>query len=120
MLSPDWAEIWPDDSTPASYSDPKTKKYAILMTDGEYNTWYNGNSNGDASQQAVTLCANMKAKGIKVYTVGFDSRRQSEGHQTLRSCATDASHAYVAENGDELKEAFRDIALKLSNLYLSK
>ncbi len=76
MLSPDWAEIWPDDSTPASYSDPKTKKYAILMTDGEYNTWYNGNSNGDASQQAVTLCANMKAKGIKVYTVGFDSRRQ--------------------------------------------
>ena len=40
--------------------------------------------------------------------------------ETLAACATDSSYAYLANNGESLKEAFRDIGMKLSNLYLSK
>jgi hypothetical protein len=120
MLSPEWSGIWPENSQPASYSDAATKKIAILMTDGEYNTQYNGTGYGTPSEQAVQLCANMKAKGIEVYTVGFDLGGNETATSTLASCATDASYAYVAADGNELKQAFRDIAIKLSNLYLSK
>ncbi|MGQ0672168.1 MAG: VWA domain-containing protein [Hyphomicrobium sp.] len=120
MLSPEWADIWPAESEPASYSDTGTTKIAILMTDGEYNTWYNGNGNGNASQQAVSLCRNMKAKGITVYTVGFDLGGNQTAINTLASCATDASHAYIADDGDSLRKAFREIATRMSPIYLSK
>lgn len=120
MISPKWADIWPEGSKPASYTDAGTKKIAVLMTDGEYNVWYNGSSNGTASEQAVGLCAGMKAAGIEVYTVGFDLDGNETATQTLAKCATDPSHAYVAEDGSQLKQAFRDIALKMSALYLSQ
>jgi hypothetical protein len=37
----------------------------------------------------------------------------------LSHCATDATHAYIADNGDALKVAFRDIALKISVLRIT-
>lgn len=120
MISPEWKDIWPTGSKPAEYNDEGTKKIAILMTDGEYNVWYNGNGYGNASEQAVSLCAGMKAKGIEVYTVGFDLGDNETAIETLSSCATDPGHAYIADNGDELKQAFRDIALKTTDLYLSR
>jgi Mg-chelatase subunit ChlD len=120
MLSPEWKDIWPEGSKPAAYDDEETMKIAILMTDGVYNVWYNGDDNGNASEQAVSLCAGMKAKGITVYTVGFDLGSNETAIETLRSCATDPDHAYLANNGDELKQAFRDIALKTTDLYLSR
>lgn len=120
MLSPEWKDIWPEGSKPAAYDNEETMKIAILMTDGEYNVWYNGDDHGNASEQAVSLCAGMKAKGITVYTVGFDLGSNETAIETLRSCATDPDHAYLANNGDELKQAFRDIALKTTDLYLSR
>jgi hypothetical protein len=61
----------------------------------------------------------MKAKGIEVYTVGFQLDNQT-AIDTLSKCATDASHFYNSSTGDALKAAFRDIALKISTLYLSQ
>ena len=37
-----------------------------------------------------------------------------------KSCASEPGKYYDAKDGDELKQAFRDIALKLSSLYISK
>ncbi|CTQ57024.1 Flp pilus assembly protein TadG [Roseibium album] len=39
-LSPNWADLWPKTSTPASYSDEKVLKFAIIMTDGDFNRYY--------------------------------------------------------------------------------
>jgi hypothetical protein len=61
----------------------------------------------------------MKAAGIEVYTVGFQLDNQT-AVKTLSSCATDSSHFYNSTTGDALKAAFRDIALKISTLYLSQ
>lgn len=139
MLSPEWEQRVPPASRPAPYSmlselnargGPKLRKIAILMTDGEYNTQYcNGvkdsvikcsSPNGSSNIQARTLCANMKAKGITVYTVGFQMPEEGESVTTLQQCATDATKYYNVENGDALRQAFRDIALQISTLHLTK
>jgi Flp pilus assembly protein TadG len=119
-ISPNWDGIWPASSKPAPYDDANTKKIAVLMTDGVYNTSYNGSSAGTASEQAVSICTNMKAKGVEVYTVGFQLGGNQTAINTLASCATDADHAYNAEEGSELQQAFRDIALKISHLRLTQ
>ena len=109
--------------------DQTIEKIAILMTDGEYNTQYDSNgiavnqnayptcssaANGCSTTQARSLCSAMKAQGIVVYTIG------QTAIDTLNQCATEPGKFYSADNGDQLKQAFRDIALKLTSLYLSK
>ena len=133
MLSPKWATLLPGIALPAVYTAPKTKKIAILMTDGEYNYTYdsegiptnssgsNGSANGTSSAaQAIAICTQMKLSGIEVYTVGFDLGGNQTAINTLSSCATDSSKFYNADDGEQLKQSFRDIALKISTLYLSR
>ncbi len=62
----------------------------------------------------------MKASGIEVYTVGFQLGDSKLATDTLSGCATDPDHFYNSTTGDALKAAFRDIALKISTLYLSQ
>jgi Flp pilus assembly protein TadG len=140
MLSPNWASLWPS-STPVAYGTDSVQKIAILMTDGEYNTQYDSNgisanygsttscpqaANGCSTPQARSLCTAMKAKGITVYTVGFQLGGNQTAIDTLSQCASaptnplDPVKFYNADDGDQLKQAFRDIALKLTSLYLSK
>jgi len=138
MLSPNWASSLPSQSRPGDYSlltqigpkgQPQLRKIAILMTDGEYNTQYckgvsdsviNCNApNGNSTQQARALCQNMKATGITVYTVGFQLPANGQSVDTLRQCASDPDKFFSAENGDQLKQAFREIALRISALYLA-
>jgi hypothetical protein len=111
----------------------------VLMTDGEYNTSYtsygyavsetisgtkvtckNAANIDCSSAQALAQCTAMKAKGIEVYTVGFQLGGSQLAINTLKSCATDTNHFYNSSTGDALKAAFRDIALKISTLYLSQ
>jgi hypothetical protein len=141
LISPNWANVWPSDSKPASYGQltatnssgrPKLQKIVVLMSDGVFNT-YGGDYHGDSSSMATTvsnntvlLCNNMKAAGIKVYTVGFDLGSSTLAINTLKACASrapndppnDPSYFYNATTGDALKQAFRDIALKISPLRL--
>ncbi len=63
----------------------------------------------------------MKNAGITVYTVGFElGGSYSESYKTLQQCASDSSKFYSADSGVQLQQAFRDIGLKLSKIYLSK
>jgi hypothetical protein len=133
MLSPNWASVLPSGSKPVAYGTENTQKIAVLMTDGEYNQEHDGNGvatgstaagssvNGtDSPSQAKSLCKDMKDNGIEVYTVGFDLGNNQTAIDTLSDCASDASHFYNSTTGDALKAAFRDIALKISTLYLSQ
>ncbi len=131
FLSPEWNGVMPSAANhAAAYGTEKLKKIAILMTDGEYNRPRdskglddNDNLAGAAvngqtsSQQAVQICTKMKEDGIEVYTVGFELPNQL-AIDTLASCASGSDHAYVATNGTALKAAFRDIAIKLTELHL--
>ena len=132
FLSPEWNNVMPSAANQAAaYGTEKLKKIAILMTDGEYNRPRDSKGladsddlagaavNGQTSaQQAVQLCTKMKEDGIEVYTVGFDLGDNQTAINTLASCASGTDHAYVATDGTALKAAFRDIAIKLTELHL--
>jgi hypothetical protein len=107
------------------------------MTDGDYNTQYDangiaadagktsnctnaGNKPDCSTQQALALCTAMKAKGVEVWTIGFNVGKNSLAGQTLKACATDETKFYDAADGDDLISAFTDIAVKLTTVYLSK
>jgi Flp pilus assembly protein TadG len=134
LISPEWGNIFTGTSKPDTYAKqnemgpnnlPKLQKIAILMTDGAYNTHQAIQNNDNSTQantiraKAVSICNAMKAKGIKVYTVGFQLGNDTNAINTLSSCATDATFFYNAANGSALRAAFRDIALKISALRLS-
>ncbi len=129
LLSPNWSYIWPESGV-APYDDVETKKVAILMTDGQFNTQYDaagistrekggGAKNGLSDAQTRTICDNMKQTSIDVYTIGFELR-EAKAIETMRLCASTPQKAYLAEDGEQLRQAFRAIALELSSLYLSK
>ena len=134
-LSPNW-KVAVAGLQPAAYGTANLRKIAILMTDGEYNTEYtsegiktgspgagNTPANGTSAVQAKALCKAMKKKpeiNIDIYTVGFEVGNNASAADVLSSCASEPGKYYDAKDEDELKQAFRDIALKLSSLYISK
>jgi Flp pilus assembly protein TadG len=141
MVSPNFGYLWPTASRPAAYGTPELLKVVVLMTDGDFNTAYcngvvaqdsgpgsGGSSskincnatNGEAYDQAVSLCTAMKAEGIVIYTVGFDVSSGSLAAQLLSGCATSTAHFYLPSNGAALKDAFAAIGTDIMKLRLSK
>jgi Flp pilus assembly protein TadG len=89
LISPNFASIFSGSSTPAAYTDDTTIKSIVLMTDGDFNTAYkSGDASPAATQSAeskadfAALCTGMKAKGIKVYTIGFGLSSVPEPQRT--------------------------------------
>lgn len=140
-LSPKWSDVWPAASRPTEYGLPNVRKIAVLMTDGEYNSSYckgvisqdssNGSGsildkincnapNGGAYDQSEKLCAAMKQSGVTIYTVGFNLISNVEAVNLMNHCASTPNSFYNAANGEQLRQAFRDIALKVSKLYLTQ
>ena len=39
-LSPNWTNVWPADSAPEAYSNDDVLKFAVVMTDGDFNQQY--------------------------------------------------------------------------------
>ncbi len=121
LLSPEWSSVL-GSSAPKPYNDPDVEKSMIVMTDGAFNTSYlTGGSTDPATQanesyaQFAALCSGAKAKGIKIFAVGFDlpdARALSE----LQACASDPENFFDARTGADLKKAFKAIAQKLNTL----
>lgn len=138
MVSPNFASLWPTASQPAAYGTVDVLKVVVIMTDGEFNTAYCNNvlsrdssgsddqqincsaTNGDETTQALALCTAMKAKGIVVYTVGFDLGGNATAENYINNCATDSSHVYLPSGGAALKDAFAAIGRDIMKLRLSK
>lgn len=120
LVSPEWAGVWPGESAPAPYGSRRLIKAVVLMTDGEFNTSYrNGRTNRTSDSQARNICDEMKARDVVVFTVGFDLR-EAGAIRTLEDCASSPKHHYLAASGEDLRKAFLDIGVKLTNLRLSE
>jgi Flp pilus assembly protein TadG len=138
MISPEWQGVWTGSSQPAAYSAPETMKVLVLMTDGAFNTHYckgvnskdgfgssnvriNCNAtNGSSFSQAYKLCDNIKAKGITIYTVGFNIGSDKTATDFVKACATSPQHVYLPSGGTALKDAFKAIGQEISRLRISK
>ena len=129
MLSEKWQNFWANSSRPANYGG-KTKKIAILMTDGEFNTYFtgvNGNPRGSQGNKsdtdAIALCNDMKNdSGIEVYSVAFNAPVNAK--MTLQNCASantkSTTYYYDANSEAELRTAFREIANSIKELRLTR
>ncbi|MBI2717725.1 MAG: VWA domain-containing protein [Rhizobiales bacterium] len=79
-------------------------------------------STGAALDTAMlTLCSNIKAKGVEIYTVAFRVTKTNI-QNNLKTCATDAAHYSFAADGVALGTVFNSIGLNVQNssVYLSK
>lgn len=131
MLSPDWASVLPADSDPLDYGKGKVAKYAILMTDGEFNTAYSGvaererTAGGQSSRSrgnAERLCDEMKDAGIEIFTVGF-MLTEPGAKAVMKDCASPAktnAHYFEAASGEALDAAFQEIARNIERLALTR
>jgi hypothetical protein len=136
-LSPNFSALWPSASDPAAYNAPHLLKIAVIMTDGQFNTAYcngvlssdfNGGSNaincnatnGNPTDQAIEMCEAMKDAGLVIYTVGFDVGSNADASRFIAECASTSDKAFMATDGAALRAAFREIALSISQLRLSR
>ncbi|MBO6902929.1 MAG: VWA domain-containing protein [Rhizobiaceae bacterium] len=132
VLSPNWASVMPAAARPIGYDSKKVGKYAILMTDGEFNTAYAGvgrRGTTDGSQvrrsgnYAKRLCKEMKAAGIEIFTIGF-MLNERNAKDVMRDCASDdkgrVRHYFDTSNGAELNAAFQEIAANIERLALTR
>lgn len=121
LVSPEWATVWPGGSKPVAYGTENTIKAVLLMTDGKFNTAY---LNDDSADQAENLCDNMKDKDVVVYAVAF--KAPSAAEDLLEDCASEESEEsteklfFDADNGEELRAAFKSIAIHLAKLRLAE
>lgn len=130
MLSERWANFLPAESKPAKFKGGKVAKYAILMTDGQFNTAFadvpknqqtRGGQPNRSRNKAERLCTEMKRDGIEVFTIGFDlNNAQARG--VMQKCASrdhgSVQHYFEAANGAELEAAFLKIAANIERLTL--
>jgi Flp pilus assembly protein TadG len=97
-------------------------KVIILLTDGDNTeSWKNSNNTPVTSASAINVrtalvCANVKAAGIKLYTI-----RVIDGNASmLQSCATNPTMYYDVQQASQLNSVFTAIAQNLANLRLAQ
>lgn len=139
-VAPSFNSLWPS-NTAGEYDPQKLLKAVILMTDGEFNTPYargviardagtgsganadhiNVNAtNGDPFAQTLRLCNAMKAKGVIVYTVGFQVSSGGDAARLMRDCATGPTFAFLPASNADLSDAFRAIGRDITRLRISR
>lgn len=127
MLSSGWSSFLPDGS--GAGEGEKVHKYAVIMTDGEFNTAYAGTKDFSQSSEATTnsakmavqLCKAMRAQGIDVFTIGF-GLKEPKAKKTLQACASPAHDGmkfyYSVSTGNELVGVYKEIASVIKRLRL--
>lgn len=128
----------------APYTDEKTRKYVVLMTDGQNQSAPSSSDNqsyysgigfiwngriGTTSYDNATrtrymdartaqLCTNMKKAGIQIFTVRVEV---SDGtSDMLRDCATSPDMFYDVQNSSALNDVFASIGSQINELRIAK
>ena len=132
LLSRNWADVLPVSAQPEPMDSKKVAKYAVLMTDGEFNTAFAGVPKNDQTilyqgtrsrTNAEKLCAAMKKDGIEIFTIGFQLSEPA-AKTVMRNCASPDSgaskHYFEASTGEELDRAYQTIARNIERLALTR
>jgi hypothetical protein len=77
-------------------------------TGNRFGTTTTSAANAKLDQKMTTVCNNIKATGITIYTIAFDVT-SSNVNTLLQNCASDPAKYFSASNGTELKEHFKAI-----------
>ena len=127
-----------------AYGTKDYTKFVVLMTDGQNASsvvstqnqsiysglgyiWQNrlGIDSGSAGQRQAAmdkrltlLCANMKARGIQIFTVRVEVTEGTS--KVLRDCATTPDMFYDVQDSSALSSAFRAIGASINRLRISR
>src|SRR5690606_12640939 len=132
MLSENWAGVLPASARPARVDPRRVAKYAILMTDGEFNASYfdvddagavfNNSGKRQTRDAARDLCREMRKAGMELFTIGF-KRESNQARNTMADCASPQTggirYYYDTSTGEELDEAFREIVRNIERLAIT-
>lgn len=66
-----------------------------------------------------TVCSNIKADGVRIFTIGFGNGISSSTLSLLQECADDIDNYYAAADGAALNQAFIEIGAQISGIFLS-
>lgn len=113
LISPNWNNVFDGTAAPLAYDDPEATKAIILMTDGEFIHQLYG-AQGSSAEQAKSLCDNIKAEGIVIYTVAFQA--PTAGQELMSYCSSGSEYAFTASTGAELVQSYEAIALTITDL----
>jgi Flp pilus assembly protein TadG len=140
-----WRVISPDDpfTEGVAYSDQKTVKAIILLTDGQNlisgdntfssygfgdaeNPQLGANSNQKLNEKTLELCSNVKAdkdgdvsdEDILLFTIAFNV--SGPILELLSDCATTPGHFFESPTNGELQTTFANIASGLQELRIAK
>jgi Putative Flp pilus-assembly TadE/G-like/von Willebrand factor type A domain len=108
-----WHALTPNSPlTEGTAPSPDTDKVIILLTDGENtkNRW--GSSTTEIDARTKKVCDNVKAAGIKLYTV-----RVIEGNASLlQQCASQPTMYFNVQNASQLDEVCSTISKNVTNM----
>ncbi len=99
------------------------KQVIILLTDGLntqdrwYGNGYSVSTSVDARQQI--LCANIKAAGVKIYTVQVNTGGDPTS-TLLQGCASSSDKFFLLTSSDQIVTTFQQIGTELSDLRISQ
>jgi len=119
---------------PAPYEDGETAKYIVLMTDGAISEQFSPKdptrdpfklppsnnrdyTSGEAVKRFDAACQQAKAKGIVVFTIGFEINATAQKQMT--DCASSPAHFYNV-SGLAIQDAFKSISTTLNKLRLTQ
>lgn len=133
MLSEKWASVVGTAAAPARRDARAVGKYAILMTDGEFNLsyfditdWsqaYNDAGKQETRDSATRLCEEMRGSGIEIFTIGF-MLKEAGARTVMKNCASPdkgaTKHYFETSSGAELDAAFQSIAANIERLAIIK
>ncbi len=130
-------------SSGVAYSDTTNLKIIVLLTDGTnaintfsnalggaYSSWGypvsgrlgtnpGANLRTGLDTKTRSVCAAIKAKGIKIYAIGL-MIDDSAGQQLLSDCSSGSGYYYNSPTADQLDSVFTSIGKKISQLRISK
>ncbi|MCR9139986.1 MAG: pilus assembly protein [Alphaproteobacteria bacterium] len=130
-VSNNWAGYLPAGSEPGDMAvQDDLAKYIILMTDGAFNTAYAGSTadrvgcreSALSKAHTAALCSNIKATGIKIFTIGFNTSDSAD--TMLEACASpddgSLTYSYEPNSASELAETYEQIAGLIQSLRLTQ
>lgn len=104
-----------------------TSKVLILFSDGlnTQNRWVgDGSTEGTPADKTIddrenAACTAAKADKVTIYAI-FVHIGTSGSSTALQNCASDSTKYYDLTSSSQIKDAFSDIAQKITNLYVSR
>jgi Flp pilus assembly protein TadG len=114
-LSPTWRGIWSASipTKPANFG-PLMNKSMVLITGGKNNVFLGVSGTSDDNKSTALLCSAIKAQGITLYVVGYDSSPSNLDETQLSSCASRPNFYFYAANSTDLNTMLLKIAGDIS------